>query len=240
MQLYRQHIVSRLYLYPRLSNTVNNVKFSYLHGRALTSYRNPSHTATFSGGFGWNTSPATPYEGWVNQLSCYSWILNQKRGPKLAKPRDIIRFWKIRVGDEVVVISGKEKGKLGEVLACDKLRNQVKVKGCNMRKLIVDGQVLHIEKKMHYSNVQLIDPLLKCGTRVAIRFNRQNEPLRISKKSGYVIPWPEEKPEEDKEIVEGEKDTSPEVAVARTYDYEADLRSMQRLRQVMQKYNKDI
>ncbi|KAK1937316.1 putative 50S ribosomal subunit L24 [Babesia divergens] len=122
----------------------------------------------------------------------------QRRGAKLAKPKDIINFWKIRVGDKVVVISGKDKGKVGEVLACDKLRNQVKVKDCNMRKLLVDGQMVMIEKKIHYSNVQLIDPLLNCGTRVSIRFNRDKEPLRVSKKSGYVIPWPAEKPEPEK------------------------------------------
>eukprot|EP00371_Babesia_bovis_P001603 XP_001610250.1 50S ribosomal subunit L24 [Babesia bovis T2Bo] len=130
--------------------------------------------------------------------SATAWLYLQKRGPKLVKPKDIIHFWKIRVGDKVTVISGKDKGKSGEVLACDKLRNQVKVKGCNLRKIVVDGQELHIEKKIHYSNVQLIDPLLNCATRVAIRFNKDNEPLRVSKKSGYVIPWPEEKPEEEK------------------------------------------
>ncbi|GFE55012.1 ribosomal protein L24 [Babesia ovis] len=115
---------------------------------------------------------------------------------------------------QVEVISGKEKGKVGEVLACDKLRNQVKVKGCNMRKLVVDGRVLHIEKKIHYSNVQLVDPLMKVsvvppvslfGTTnkmshvsyYLIKMEADNCPVRVSKKSGYIIPWPEEKPEEE-------------------------------------------
>ncbi|EAN32469.2 ribosomal protein L24 [Theileria parva strain Muguga] len=114
----------------------------------------------------------------------------QSRGPKIVKPKDVIHFWKIRPGDKVTVISGKDKGKVGEVLMCDRLRNQVKVKGCNMRKLLVDSQIVQIEKKIHYSNVQLVDQLLNVGTRVSIRYSHDNKPLRVSKKSGYVIPWP--------------------------------------------------
>ncbi|XP_952533.1 50s ribosomal subunit l24, putative [Theileria annulata] len=144
----------------------------------------------------------------------------QLRGPKIVKPRDVIRFWKIRPGDKVVVISGKDKGKTGEVLMCDRLRNQVKVKGCNMRKLLVDSQVVQIEKKIHYSNVQLLDHLLNVGTRVSIRYSHDNKPLRVSKKSGYVIPWPSKRKKEPRDCIEGEKDTSPEEALRRTYDYE--------------------
>ncbi|BAM39900.1 50S ribosomal protein L24 [Theileria orientalis strain Shintoku] len=184
----------------------------------------------------------------------------QTRGPKIVKPRDIIKRWKIRPGDKVVVISGKDKGKTGEVLMCDKLRNQVKVKGCNMRKLLVDSQVVQIEKKMHYSNVQLVDKLLNVGTRVTIKYTPDNKPLRVSKKSGYVIPWPEKVGRlrrnvalEEKgtqrysssyytglEVFEGEKDTKPEEALRRTYDYHKDLFSMNLLRQTMSKYNREI
>nr|PVC50162.1 hypothetical protein MACL_00002501 [Theileria orientalis] len=164
----------------------------------------------------------------------------QTRGPKIVKPRDIIKRWKIRPGDKVVVISGKDKGKTGEVLMCDKLRNQVKVKGCNMRKLLVDSQVVQIEKKMHYSNVQLVDKLLNVGTRVTIKYTPDNKPLRVSKKSGYVIPWPEKKKREPREVFEGEKDTKPEEALRRTYDYHKDLFSMNLLRQTMSKYNREI
>ncbi|UKK02266.1 50S ribosomal protein L24 [Theileria orientalis] len=167
-------------------------------------------------------------------------IYSQIRGPKIVKPRDIIKRWKIRPGDEVVVISGKDKGKTGEVLMCDKFRNQVKVKGCNMRKLLVDSQVVQIEKKIHYSNVQLVDKLLNVGTRVTIKYTPDNKPLRVSKKSGYVIPWPEKKKREPREVVEGEKDTKPEEALRRTYNYHKDILSMNLLRQTMSKYNREI
>ncbi|KAK2195399.1 bifunctional Ribosomal protein L26-L24 [Babesia duncani] len=160
----------------------------------------------------------------------------QSRGAKIVKPRDVIRFWKIRPGDQVVVISGKDKDKVNEVLQCDKLRNQVKVRGCNMRKLMVDGQMVQIEKKIHYSNVQLVDPLLKCGTRVSIKFY-DGEPLRVSKKSGYVIPWPKRKPKEEPDLEQGPKDTDPEVALKKTFDYHKDVESMNVLRQTMEKFN---
>ncbi|KAK1443835.1 hypothetical protein BgAZ_207110 [Babesia gibsoni] len=189
-----------------------------ISNRNISTYRNLSVKNLFSRNDNAISDPSsavTVFSGTWN-LGC---LFSQRRGPKLAKPRDLIRFWKIKVGDKVEVISGKDKGKVGEVLACDKLRNQVKVKGCNMRKLLVDGQPVMIEKKLHYSNVQLMDPLLNCATRVAIRYNKHKEPLRVSKKSGYVIPWPEEKAEPDKDLIEGEKDTKPEVALERTYNY---------------------
>ncbi|UKJ90197.2 hypothetical protein MACJ_001128 [Theileria orientalis] len=175
-----------------------------------------------------------------NDISTNGFIYSQTRGPKIVKPRDIIKKWKIRPGDTVVVISGKDKGKTGEVLMCDKFRNQVKVKGCNMRKLLVDSQVVQIEKKIHYSNVQLVDKLLNVGTRVTIKYTPDNKPLRVSKKSGYVIPWPEKKKREPREVVEGEKDTKPEEALRRTYDYHKDIISMSLLRQTMSKYNREI
>ncbi|CDR93966.1 50S ribosomal subunit L24, putative [Babesia bigemina] len=178
--------------------------------RANSTYRRVPLPLGGITGSVYNTLPYSNDADCSGEVVGGAWALIQRRGPKIVKPRDTIRFWKIRVGDKVTVISGKEKGKSGEVLACDKLRNQVKVKGCNMvgvttvsdnttqRRLVVDGQVAHIEKKIHYSNVQLVDPLLNCATRVAIRFSGSNEPLRVSKKSGYVIPWPEEKPDEEK------------------------------------------
>ncbi|AFZ79058.1 50S ribosomal subunit L24, putative [Theileria equi strain WA] len=156
----------------------------------------------------------------LTRLRINNWFSHlQYRGAKIAKPKDLIKFWKIKPGDKVVVISGKDKGKVEEVLMCDKLRNQVKVKGCNMRKLFVDSQLVQIEKKIHYSNVQLIDPMLNCGTKVTIRYGSDNKPLRVSKKSGCVIPWPEKKSVDRGDLIEGEKDTKPEIALQRTYDY---------------------
>ena len=54
-------------------------------------------------------------------------LLFAVRGPKLCKPRDLIKNWKLKVGDQVAVLSGKDKGKFGKILATDWRRNMVKV-----------------------------------------------------------------------------------------------------------------
>ncbi|VWU52417.1 50S ribosomal protein L24, putative [Hepatocystis sp. ex Piliocolobus tephrosceles] len=166
----------------------------------------------------------------------------QVRTHKIIKPRNIIKIWKIKPGDEVKVISGKEKGKIGEVLSCDKFRNMVKVKGCNLRKVFIDNKFVYIEKKIHYSNVQLIDNFLKTNTKVCIRYTEDNQIIRISKKSGIVIPWPSDKQKEDPYAQEEENplDTSPQEALKKTYDYKTDVKFMNILRQTVNKYNREL
>ncbi|CRG93630.1 50S ribosomal protein L24, putative [Plasmodium gallinaceum] len=166
----------------------------------------------------------------------------QLRNHKIIKPRNIIKIWKIQKGDEVKIISGKEKGKIGEVLSCDKFRNMIKVKGCNLRKIFIDNKFVYIEKKIHYSNVQLIDNFLKTNTKVAIRYTDDNQIIRISKKSGIIIPWPKEKNKENEneEVEENPLDTSPQEALKKTYDYKTDVKFMNILRQTVNKYNREL
>ncbi|SJK86425.1 Probable 39S ribosomal protein L24 mitochondrial [Babesia microti strain RI] len=165
--------------------------------------------------------------------------LNAVRGPKIVHPRNIIRYWKYAKGDKVKVISGRDKGKIDEIIQCDRLRNQVKVRGCNMRKMVINGKRVEIEKKIHYSNVQLIDPTINEPTRISLKFDENNNPIRVSKKSGSVIPWPDKKEREFKTYEDGIKDTAPEVALAKTYDYRKDVEMMRFVRQTMTKYNRD-
>ncbi|SCM19049.1 50S ribosomal protein L24, putative [Plasmodium chabaudi chabaudi] len=166
----------------------------------------------------------------------------QVRNHKIIKPRNIIKVWKIKPGDEVKVISGKDKGKIGEVLSCDKFRNMVKVKGCNLRKIFLDNKYVYIEKKIHYSNVQLIDNFLKTNTKVSIRYTDDNQMIRISKKSGIVIPWPIDKKVESEydQAEENPLDTHPEEALKKTYDYKTDVKFMNMLRQTVNKYNREL
>eukprot|EP00386_Alphamonas_edax_P003019 GDKI01009241.1.p2 GENE.GDKI01009241.1~~GDKI01009241.1.p2 ORF type:complete len:113 (-),score=20.86 GDKI01009241.1:423-761(-) len=77
-----------------------------------------------------------------------------------------------------MVLSGKDKKQTREILATDFLRNMVKIKGCNVCKLHFD------EKKIHYSNVMLLDPVTKEPTRVALRNTDDGQMVRISKKTG--------------------------------------------------------
>ncbi|EUD66318.1 hypothetical protein C922_03234 [Plasmodium inui San Antonio 1] len=178
----------------------------------------------------------------LNRMNCPFLQNVQIRNHKIIKPRNIIKLWKINKGDEVKVISGKDKGKIGEVLSCDKFRNMVKVKGCNLRKIYLDNKFVYIEKKIHYSNVQLIDDFLKTNTKVCIRYTDDNQVIRISKKSGIVIPWPSKTNKEDEfdDVEENPLDTPPQEALKKTYDYKTDVKFMNILRQTVNKYNREL
>ncbi|EER04990.1 60S ribosomal protein L24, putative [Perkinsus marinus ATCC 50983] len=88
----------------------------------------------------------------------------------------LIRTWKVRVGDMVEIISGKDKGTQGEILQTDYRRNMVKVRGANLRRMKdKDGNDYQIEKKIHYSNVNLLDPVFKKPTRVDLRWTEDGQ-----------------------------------------------------------------
>jgi large subunit ribosomal protein L24 len=84
---------------------------------------------------------------------------------------------KIRTDDEVIVISGKDRGKTGKVLKVDPKKERVTVEGVNIVKRHqrplpnapqIEAGVIEREGPIHISNVQLIDPKTKKGTRVGI------------------------------------------------------------------------
>jgi large subunit ribosomal protein L24 len=104
---------------------------------------------------------------------------------------------KIRRDDEVVVISGKDRGKTGKVLRVDPGKNRVFVEGLNIikrhtRPSAVPGSpnaaggVIEREGPIHVSNVMLIDPKDKKPTRVGI--SRENgKRFRVAKRSGSKL-----------------------------------------------------
>jgi large subunit ribosomal protein L24 len=100
---------------------------------------------------------------------------------------------KIRNGDTVVVISGKDKGKTGTVLKVIPGSQRVVVADINMRTRHVPknpsrpGQILKYEASIHWSNVMLIDPKSKKRTRVGVRFDEKGRAQRIAKKGGEVL-----------------------------------------------------
>jgi large subunit ribosomal protein L24 len=84
---------------------------------------------------------------------------------------------KIRRDDEVVVISGKDRGKTGKVLRVDPKKDKVYVEGLNIVKRHQrplpnapqrEAGVIEREGPIHISNVQLIDPKTKKPTRVGV------------------------------------------------------------------------
>ena len=100
---------------------------------------------------------------------------------------------KIKRGDTVVVISGKERGKRGEVERVIPKENRVVVGGVNVRTRHArptqqnqDG-LYTFEAPIHVSNVMLVDPESGKPTRVGYRFTDSGEKVRVSKRSGKDI-----------------------------------------------------
>ena len=97
---------------------------------------------------------------------------------------------KVKVGDNVKVLTGKDKGKEGKVLYTLRKKDRVVVEGVNIVKKHRKGNgqdsggIMEIEAPIHASNVMLVDPKTKKPTRVGITMDeKNNKKIRISKKS---------------------------------------------------------
>ncbi len=95
-----------------------------------------------------------------------------------------------KVGDKVVVIAGKDKGKEGKIIKTFKNDNKVLVEGINMVTKHVkpnaqneNGGIVKQEAPIHASNVMMIDPKTKKRTRIAHEIDENGKKHRISVKS---------------------------------------------------------
>ena len=102
--------------------------------------------------------------------------------------------FKIKKGDQVIVNTGKNKGRIGEVIEVrpSEARVKVKVQGINMVKRhrrptqTNPGGIDQMEAPIHISNVSLIDPESGKATRVGYS-TEDGKKVRIAKKSGKAI-----------------------------------------------------
>ena len=100
---------------------------------------------------------------------------------------------KIKKGDHVVVITGKDKGKKGEVLKVLQSDNRVIVKGVAMvrrhqrQTTTQDGGIISKEAAIHISNLALEDPKDGKPTRVGFKFLKDGRKVRFARRSGEVI-----------------------------------------------------
>lgn len=100
---------------------------------------------------------------------------------------------KIRKGDTVMVITGRDKGKQGSVLKVVTAKNRVIVQGVNMIKRHSRGGqgqppgIVEKEAAIHVSNVALIDPKEGKPTRVTFKVLEGGRKVRVAKRSGEVI-----------------------------------------------------
>ena len=100
---------------------------------------------------------------------------------------------RIKKGDNVVVISGKDKGKKGGVLKVFVKNARVLVEGVNMIKRHTrpsaagPGGIVEKEASIHVSNVAHVDPKLDGPTRVGYRVLKDGRKVRYAKRSGEMI-----------------------------------------------------
>ncbi|KIL52282.1 50S ribosomal protein L24 [Jeotgalibacillus campisalis] len=99
----------------------------------------------------------------------------------------------VKKGDNVMVISGKDKGKTGTILAAFPKKDRVLVEGVNIVKkhskpsqMNPQGGITNMEAAIHVSNVMLIDPKTNEPTRVGYKIE-DGKKVRIAKKSGESL-----------------------------------------------------
>ena len=99
----------------------------------------------------------------------------------------------VKKGDTVVVISGKEKGKQGEIIAVDIKKERVTVKGLNLVKrhkkpsqANPQGGIIEKEGTIHVSNVMVLDPEQKVPTRTK-KVEENGSLVRVAVKSGAKL-----------------------------------------------------
>jgi large subunit ribosomal protein L24 len=101
--------------------------------------------------------------------------------------------FRIRRGDNVVVLTGRERGKRGKVLRVLRKDGRVLVQGVNIVRRHTrpsqqsPGGVLEKEAPLHVSNIALVDPKLGKPTRVGFKWLEDGRKVRVAKRSGEVV-----------------------------------------------------
>lgn len=100
----------------------------------------------------------------------------------------------LKRGDEVQVISGKEKGGTGKIIKVDSEKMRLYVEGLNMQTKHVkpnqenpDGGIVKQEGPIHYSNVLLYNKSSEKGERIRIQVTEDGSKTRIFAKSGTPV-----------------------------------------------------
>ena len=104
---------------------------------------------------------------------------------------------RIRKGQTVIVISGADKGKRGEVIKVLPKEGRIVVQGVNVRKKhqrqveqqgrTLNPGIIELEMPIDISNVQIEDPQTNEPTRIGIEFDDDGVPHRVAKRSGKYI-----------------------------------------------------
>lgn len=113
--------------------------------------------------------------------------------PAKLKLKNEIKKFKIKKGDTVVVLTGKDKGKSGEVVEVIREDSRVIVRGVNMVKRhqrqtqTAQAGIVEKEAPIHISNVALRDPKTSKPTKVGYKTLADGTKVRVARASGEVI-----------------------------------------------------
>jgi large subunit ribosomal protein L24 len=100
---------------------------------------------------------------------------------------------KIRMGDKVVVLVGRDKGRSGEVLSVDRREQRALVQGINLVKrhqrqtVQQEGGIISKESTINLSNLAIIDPKSGKPTRIGFKILDDGRKVRFAKRSGDLI-----------------------------------------------------
>jgi large subunit ribosomal protein L24 len=102
---------------------------------------------------------------------------------------------RVRKGDQVVVVSGKDRGKRGRVIRVSPAKSRVLVEGVNMIKRHtrpipqrnIKGGIVEREAAIHISNVMVLDPETDRPSRVGVKVLEDGRRVRVSKRSGAIL-----------------------------------------------------
>jgi len=100
---------------------------------------------------------------------------------------------RLKKGDKVVVLTGKDKGRTGEIATVYPKLDRVLVAGVNQAKKHSKptaqsaGGIVVIDRPIHVSNVALVDPKTSKASRVGFSFLPDGQKVRLAKKSGEQI-----------------------------------------------------
>lgn len=112
---------------------------------------------------------------------------------KSKKPNKALKMH-VKSGDTVQVISGSDKGKVGEIIRVLPKQSKVVVEGVNVKTKHVkpqqdgeSGQITTFEAPVHSSNVMLYSTKEKVASRVCYTYDEDGRKVRMLKKTGEII-----------------------------------------------------
>ncbi len=117
-----------------------------------------------------------------------------RKEAELEKERKKFRKLKLKTGDEVVVISGAQKGKRGKIMFIDKVKDRVFVQGVNRIKKFQrpsqdnpQGGSIEVEAGLPISNVLFYDSKSKRGVKLGRKVGTDGKKIRVTRPEGKEV-----------------------------------------------------